>query len=162
MREREEGLMARPRTGTLRRQATAQGVSFGVQFRYRGATHYVYLGGSWDGWDDARAEHERQFLMEKVNRGEWTPPRPGPAAAPATAVPMFQLFASEWLYRTRQTLADPEGKTARDLEWRLSVVMDKFGPVAVDRIDGRSPRTSWPICGPSGGRSSTLGSRGGR
>jgi hypothetical protein len=38
-------------------------------------------------------------------------------------------------YRTRQTLPDPDGKTARDLEWRLSVVMDTFGPVPVDRVD---------------------------
>jgi len=66
IREHEEGVMARPRTGTLRRQPTAQGVSYGVQFRYRGATHYVYLGGSWDGWNAARADDERRFLMEKV------------------------------------------------------------------------------------------------
>src|SRR4051794_39674929 len=29
---------------------------------------------------------------------------------------------------------DPNGKTARDLEWRLSVVMDKLGPVPVDGV----------------------------
>lgn len=32
---------------------------------------------------------------------------------------------------------DPDGrtKTIRDLEWRLSVVMDKFGPEPIDRVD---------------------------
>jgi hypothetical protein len=41
--------MSRPRTGTLRRKRSAQGVSFGVQFNFRGESHYVHFGGSWEG-----------------------------------------------------------------------------------------------------------------
>ena len=28
-------------------------------------------------WDRERTEREKTYLMEKVNRGEWTPPRGG-------------------------------------------------------------------------------------
>jgi hypothetical protein len=52
-------------------------------------------------------------------------------------VPTFQVEASQWLHRHKLRAGDPEGrsKTIRDLEWRLSVVMDKFGRVPIDAID---------------------------
>jgi len=130
--------MGRPRSGTLRRQRTEQGISFGVAFSYRNQQVYVHLGGEWDGWDDERAAEEQRFLMEKVNRGEWTPP---PAESELDVAieptPTFQVEASEWLHRRKIRAGDPEGesKTIRDLEWRLSVVIDKFGPVPIYRID---------------------------
>jgi integrase len=130
--------MARLRRGTLRRQPTARGISYGVAFSWRGQQVYVHLGGEWEGWDEERAAEEQRFLMEKVNRGEWSPPPtdsvPGAAGGP---LPTFQVEASEWLYRRRLRAGDIEGKskTIRDLEWRLSVVMDKFGPVLIDRVD---------------------------
>lgn len=128
--------MARPRTGTLRRKPSAQGVSYGVQFNYRGQSHYVHFGGSWEGWTKERAAEEQTFLMAKVNRGEWTPPAPEPAPS-ATPVPTFQVFASEWLHRQKLKAGDVDGesKTMRDLEWRLAVVMDRFGPLPLDRVD---------------------------
>jgi integrase len=130
-------MMARPRRGTLRRRQTTQGVSFTVQFSYRGEEHYVYLGGSWDGWTEQRAAEEQGYLMAKVNRGEWTPAPREPLPAPAGAAPSFQLLASEWLHRHQLKSGDPDGrsKTSRDLRWRLSVVIDKFGPVPADRVD---------------------------
>jgi hypothetical protein len=66
--------MAPLRTGTLRRKRSARGVSYGVQFSYRGESYYVHFGGSWEGWTEERAAAEQGFLMAKVNRGEWTPP----------------------------------------------------------------------------------------
>ena len=131
-------LMARPRRGTLRRQPTERGISYGVAFSYRGQQVYVHLGGEWEGWDDERAAEEQHFLMEKVNRGEWSPPPTDSALGAANGPPpTFQVEASEWLYRRRLRTGDTEGqsKTIRDLEWRLSVVMDKLGPVPIDRID---------------------------
>ena len=131
-------LMGRRRSGTLRRQRTEQGISYGVAFSYRNQQVYVHLGGEWDGWDDERAAEEQRFLMEKVNRGEWTPP---PAESELDmaieATPTFQVEASEWLHRRKVRAGDPEGasKTIRDLEWRLSVVINRFGPVPIDRID---------------------------
>jgi hypothetical protein len=129
--------MARPRTGSLRRKPSAQGISYGVQFNYRGESHYVHFGGSWEGWTEERAAAEQGFLMAKVNRGEWTPPpRERVPSRPAVA-PTFQLLASEWLHRHKLKVGDPDGMstTIRDLEWRLAVVMDRFGPVPADRVD---------------------------
>ena len=129
--------MARPLKGQIKVRQTTRGESFGVAFRLRGEPHYVHFGGSWEGWSLGRAEVERDFLIEKVNRGEWTPaPRtqPAPALAPPAAVPSFAAFSAEWLDRERRRLDDPTGKTARDLEWRLSVVMHAFGPLEVDAV----------------------------
>ena len=127
----------RQRTGTLRRKHSLQGVSYGVQFSYRGESYYVHFGGSWDGWTEERAADEQGFLMAKVNRGEWTPPPRDTAPARPASTPTFQVIASEWLHRHKLKAGDPDGTstTIRDLEWRLAVVMDKFGPVAADRVD---------------------------
>ena len=76
--------MARPRRGTLKRRPTKQGISYGVAFTYRGHEFYEHFGGEWEGWDEERAEEEQRFLMEKVNRGEWTSAKPDPASALAT------------------------------------------------------------------------------
>ena len=82
--------MARPLKGQIKVRQTTRGESFGVAFRLRGEPHYVHFGGSWEGWSLGRAEVERDFLIEKVNRGEWTPaPRtqPAPALAPPASTP---------------------------------------------------------------------------
>ena len=131
-------LMARPRRGTLKRRPTKQGTSYGVSFTYRGEEFYKHFGGEWEGWDEERAAEEQRFLMEKVNRGEWTPAKAAPARRLAGAAsPSFQVEASQWLHRRKMRAGDPDGrtKTIRDLEWRLSVVMDKFGPEPIDRVD---------------------------
>jgi hypothetical protein len=130
--------MARPRRGSLKRRPTKQGTSYGVVFTYRGEEFYEHFGGEWEGWDEERAAEEQRFLMEKVNRGEWKPTRAGPTTRLAAAVsPTFQVEASQWLHGRKVRAGDPDGrtKTIRDLEWRLSVVMDKFGPVPIDGVD---------------------------
>jgi len=130
--------MARPRRGTLKRRKTKQGISYGVAFTYRGEEFYEHFGGEWEGWDEERAAEEQRFLMEKVNRDEWTPAKAEPARGLATAArPIFQVQASQWLHRQKVRAGDLEGrsKTIRDLEWRLSVVMDKFGPEPIDGVD---------------------------
>ena len=98
----------------------------------------MHFGGEWEGWDEARAAEEQRFLMEKVNRGEWTPARAELARMSADVVmPTFQVEASQWLHRRKLIAGDLDGrsKTIRDLEWRLSVVMDKFGSERIDRVD---------------------------
>ncbi|MBA3407456.1 MAG: hypothetical protein H0U06_05245 [Solirubrobacterales bacterium] len=50
------------------------------------------------------------------------------------AIPTFAAFSAEWLDRERRRLSDSDGKTARDLEWRLSVVMHAFGSLPVHKI----------------------------
>src|ERR1700753_2991983 len=85
-------LMARPRRGTLKRRPTKQGTSYGVSFAYRGEESYEHFGGEWEGWDEDRAAEEQRFLMEKVNRGEWTPAKAAPAQRLAgVASPSFQV-----------------------------------------------------------------------
>jgi hypothetical protein len=131
-------LMGRPRRGTLKRRPTKQGISYGVAFTYRGEEFYEHFGGEWEGWDEERAAEEQRFLMEKVNRGEWTSAKAESARGLATAAtPSFQVEASQWLHRRKVRAGDLEGrtKTMRDLEWRLSVVMDKFGPALIDELD---------------------------
>jgi integrase len=129
--------MARPRRGTLKRRPTSRGLSFGVAFTYHGNEYYEHFGGEWEGWDEERAAREQRFLMEKVNRGEWTPPSDARPSAVTAPPPTFQVEASHWLHRQKIRAGDPDGrsKTIRDLEWRLSVVMDKFGPRPLDRVD---------------------------
>src|SRR3954469_25188879 len=82
-RDPRAAVMARPRRGTLRHRHTTQGVSYTVQFSYRGEEHYVHLGGSWEGWTEQRAVEEQGYLMAKVNRGEGTPAPREPLPAPA-------------------------------------------------------------------------------
>jgi integrase len=130
--------MARPRRGSLKRRPTKLGISYGVAFTYRGEGFYEHFGGEWEGWDEERATEEQRFLMEKVNRGEWAPAKAESARGLATAAsPTFQVEASQWLHRRKVRAGDLEGrsKTIRDLEWRLSVVMDKFGPAPIDELD---------------------------
>ena len=47
------------------------------------------------------------------------------------------MRTSLWLHRRQIRTGDPDGrtKTTRDLQWRLSVVMDTFGPRRLDQID---------------------------
>jgi hypothetical protein len=130
--------MGRPRRGTLKGRPTKQGISYGVAFTYRGEEFYEHFGGEWEGWNQERAAEEQRFLMEKVNRGEWTSAKAESARGLATAAaPTFQVEASQWLHRRRVRAGDLEGrtKTMRDLEWRLSAVMDKFGPAPIDELD---------------------------
>jgi integrase len=130
--------MARPRTGELVRKRTSQGTTWAVRFSYRGERHFVHLGAESEGWTEERAVVEQGYLMAKVNRGEWTPPPAEPEPA-RTAAPRFQVEASEWLHRQAIKASDPERRsnTIRDLEWCLSVVMDVFGPIAIDRLSYR-------------------------
>jgi hypothetical protein len=129
--------MAPPRRGRLKRRTSSQGTSYGVSFSFHGAEFYVHFGGDWEGWSEARALDEQQYLMGKVNRGEWTPPEPEPERPASRRVPSFQVEASQWLRRRQLKAGDPEGtsRTIVDLRWRLSVVMDRFGPVPIDRVD---------------------------
>jgi integrase len=130
--------MTPPRRGRLKRRRTSQGTSFGVAFDYAGQEFYVHFGGHWEGWSEERAAEEQRFLMGKVNRGEWSPPAPAAVPKPDRgALPTFQVEASEWLHRLKLKAGDPEGRSATigDLEWRLRFVMDKCGPVPIDRVD---------------------------
>jgi integrase len=125
--------MPPPRTGSLRRKRTQLGISYGLRFKYRGEEYYHHIGGSWEGWNEGRAEDERRYVMAQVERGEYVPQRRDAAPPPSGAdMPTFQVLASIVLDRTRRRV---EESSAADLEWRLRTAMDHFGPIPVDRID---------------------------
>jgi len=127
----------RPRRGNIK-APRRPGERWGVEFSLRGQRHYVSFADSAD-WDRAHAERERAYLMEKVNRGEWTPARR--AAAPPAAIAgaaRYADVAAEALARQIKRLDDPNGRRARDLEYQLSIGLDVLGPLPVDLVDERA------------------------
>jgi hypothetical protein len=128
--------MPRPRTGTIRRQRTKLGTSYGLRFTYRGQEIYHHIGGSWEGWSDERAEEERRFVMRQVERGEYVPQRRQTAPLPSDLeMPTFQVFASLVLDRKRRRVS---AKTSQDLEWRLRTAIRHFGSLRLDELDTAS------------------------
>jgi integrase len=93
------------------------GTFYGLRVRAGGARHYIGLGAEADGWTRERAELELAYVLERLERGEWTPPERSPAVAPAPADPTFHAFASEWFDSRRHEL---RAKTIEDYTWRLS------------------------------------------
>ena len=129
----------RRRTGHLK-APKKPGDLFVVEFSLNGERHYVSLPDS-AGWDIERAERERAYLMEKVNRGEWRPEAPADMPTRATTlevVPTYVDVAAEALARQVKRLDDPEGRRARELEYELSIGLDILGPLPVDQVDERA------------------------
>ena len=124
--------MARPRTGTIARQKTKRGISYGLRFSWRGQRIFHQIGGSWEGWTEERVEAERAYVAAQVERGEYVPPT-APAAPPISQPDQqtFQVFASVVMARWRRRQAP---KTAVDLEWRLATAMDHFGSLTLAQI----------------------------
>lgn len=123
--------VSRPRTGHLRRTPAG---TWGVEFQLRGEKQWQSFADS-EAWTREEAEAEQRSLMRRVNRGEWTPPAPPDPVARPSRAPLYRDFAAECLARWTRRLPDQDGKTAADLEWRLSVGMEVFGPWPVDRVD---------------------------
>lgn len=133
-------VVSRPRNGTVRRKRTSQGISYSIRWKSEKQAFFHYCGGSWEGWDDQRAEQEREYVMAKVNRGEYVSERrPADDRVEPATVPSFQVAASNWLHRQKLAAGDPTGetKTIKDLIWRLTVVMDEFGSIPIDRLGFR-------------------------
>lgn len=124
--------MARPRTGSIRRNRTTLGTSYGLRFSYRGQEIYHHFGGSWEGWTEERVADERAYVMAQVDRGEYVPPVREAAPRETSAMPTFQVFASIFLARKKGRVA---AKTYQDLEWRLVTAMNHFGPRRLDAIN---------------------------
>ena len=126
-------VMARPRRGTLRRRQTTQGVSYTVQFSYRGEEHYVYLGGSWEGWTEQRAVEEQGYLMAKVNRGEWTP-------APRERAPGARRSGAELPARRLGVAAPPPAQGRRPGRALQDEPRPALAPLGGDRQVRPRPR----------------------
>ena len=129
----------RRRTGNLK-APRRPGELWGVEFALNGERHYVSFSGSAD-WDIERAGRERAYLMEKVNRGEWSPGARVQAriALPSAAAPPYADVAAEALARQVKRLDDPEGRRARELDTSSRSALTS---------SGRSRSTRW-TSGPS-------------
>ncbi len=129
--------VVRARRGNLK-APRRPGDRWGVEFSLRGQRHYVSFPESAD-WDRERAEREKTYLMEKVNRGEWAPPPPAvEVASGSIGVPLYADVAAEALARQVKRLEDPEGQRARALEYQLSIGLDLLGALPVDQVDERA------------------------
>jgi integrase len=128
--------MSRPRSGTLVAKPTTRGPMYAVRFSYRGRRVFHRIGGEWEGWTRERAEEERQYVMQQVERGEYVPPeREETPALPLAAEEPFQITASLYLSRKAARLSGGEqGNTYKALEWALRVAVDHFGKVATNQI----------------------------
>lgn len=111
--------MARKATGQLTEHRGKRGVSWGVRFRAGGQRYHVTVSREWEGGSEDQALAEIDFLIERVNRGLWTPDerRRSRSAAEeaAVAVPEFRVFASEWIANRELE----RGHRLDDLRWRL-------------------------------------------
>ncbi|HYM55363.1 MAG TPA: tyrosine-type recombinase/integrase, partial [Solirubrobacteraceae bacterium] len=63
-----------------------------------------------------QAETELQNILADIRRGTWTPPQPGPAAAPA-GDPPFHEFSSQWFEAHRHEVA---ARSVEDYHWGLT------------------------------------------
>src|SRR3954452_3375631 len=88
----------RPRTGQLDVRDTARGRVFAARVRFNGERVRVRFGGEWEGWSEARADKELDYIVQQIERGEWIPPvEDHPPAPQRKDVVTFQLFASMYL-----------------------------------------------------------------
>ena len=109
-----------------------------VRFPWDGNPGYVHrFGPESKDWDRERLERERDYVIERVRRGEYTPPvsapQPHRAAPRETGAPTFAVVAAN--YMQRYALRHPNAKTVdserRALEWTLPTL----GDVPVDEVD---------------------------
>src|SRR3954447_23576825 len=88
----------RPRTGQLDIRETDRGKVFAARIRFNGERIRLRFGGEWEGWSEARAAKELDYIVAQIERGEWIPPVDEQPPAPARKdVTTFQVFASMYL-----------------------------------------------------------------
>ena len=109
--------LARRAHGQVVERQRKTGIFYGLRVRAGGARHYIGLGAEADGWTAERAQRELTYVLEQIERGEWTPPDRTPTVAPAPSDPTFHAFASEWFDTRRHDLRP---KTIEDYSWRLT------------------------------------------
>lgn len=112
----------RPPKGEVLRRQVRGGVVFALRFTAYGKRQYVTLGRPEDGWSDARAEQELEYVLADVHRGIWKPARrePVPEASPD---PTFHEFSSEWFEATKGEWRET---IQLDYEWQLRVHLLDF------------------------------------
>src|SRR4051794_22049686 len=125
--------MPRPATGQVLERDGARGKVFSLRFTAPGGERrQVRLGREADGWTRRRAEEELQAVLADLRRG-----RPNDIAAPPeqkSDLPLFAVFAFEWLQQRRGELA---AKTLEAYEWEIQHLLRAFGALPLSAITAR-------------------------
>src|SRR3954468_14831717 len=125
----------RPRTGQLDVRDTPRGRVFAARVRFNGERVRVRFGGEWEGWSEARAAKELDYIVEQIERGEWIPPVDEQPATQRRDVTTFQVFASMYLAKQEARIdGGRESSTFRQLKYRLEIAVDHIGHLALDAI----------------------------
>jgi integrase len=125
----------RPRKGQLDIRETDRGKVFAARIRFNGERIRVRFGGEWQGWTEARAIGELDYIVKQIERGEWIPPvDEQPARSQRRDVTTFQVFASMFLAKQGRIEGGRESSTFRQLKYRLEIAVDHIGHMALDAI----------------------------
>ncbi|HEV3321457.1 MAG TPA: hypothetical protein VG147_04615 [Solirubrobacteraceae bacterium] len=116
--------MARPSSGEVTERPWADGTTatFGARVRAYGRRHRLTFGTNRQGWNRTRAEIALEEILQKVERGTWTPPvRTTTARNIGRSRPdghqPFGPFASKVIASKRAHGLDDD--TVAGLQWRL-------------------------------------------
>src|SRR3954466_9964484 len=113
-------VMPRPLTGHLAQLRTGE---WRVRFPWDGNPGHVHrFGPESKDWDRQRLEREREYVMERVRRGEYAPPAAAPdlhrTASRDRETPTFAVVAANYMrrYELRHTNAKTVDSERRALE----------------------------------------------
>jgi integrase len=128
--------MARPATCSVLPRAQKRGTRFVLRVSLDGERYWIPLGGTWEGWDEERAERERDLVATLLERGEWTPPEPAAPPTPPAAKEEVETFAmaASRSYAARSKRMESE-KSKEDLRWRLGAAIQHLGERPVLEVD---------------------------
>jgi integrase len=131
--------MARPATCTVVRRQQKRGIRYALRVTHEGTRHFIPLGPEWEGWNEARVEHERTLIATLLERGEWTPPQPteaAPAARTAATAPSsdetFAVVASRFYAARTKRMTSENSKEA--LRWRLGAAIAHIGDLPITQV----------------------------
>jgi integrase len=125
----------RPRTGTVRRRKNGMVV---VVFEVGGQRFTEPLGRN---LSDGEIHVAKKMLMERVNSGDWVPPRASmrpPKREPPVEVPTYRHMAALCLRDWSLLIESDASKNA--LVWQLNLFMDALGARRIDEIAERDIR----------------------
>ncbi len=132
--------MARPSSGevTERRWAGGQTITYGARVRAYGRRHRLTFGTDSQGWSRTRAEIALEGILQKIERGTWTPPERRGSAAPSQdsgtgGRQLFGAFARKVVDAKRAHGLDAD--TMAGLDWRLGYLVGEFGRMELGEID---------------------------
>lgn len=132
--------MGRPNRGEVTERPWKDGktVTFGARLYAYGRRHRLVFGTNRQGWNRTRAEIELEDILQRVERGTWTPPeRKTPAKTVAAVEPggykLFGPFARSVVEAKKRR--DLDRKTIEDLDWRLGYLEAELGAEELVAID---------------------------